>query len=212
MIQPKPLPSSCNGKKVRWHSLYDKVTNPANLLDAYQKVRRNKGAGGIDAVTLEKFDERADEYLVFAQEKLHEKRYRARPVRRAYIPKPDGKKRPLGIPTILDRIVQQALLNWLGPIYEATFSDVSYAYRPGRSALDAIERVKGYLDLRYRYVVEIDIEGYFDSVDHQLLMEKLQEEVIDGSILNLIKDFLQAGVMEEGQWFATEGGTPQGGV
>jgi RNA-directed DNA polymerase len=212
MIQPGPLPSSRNGRKVRWHSLYDKVIESSNLLDAYQKVRRNKGSGGIDGVTLEKFEERADEYLGFAQEKLQQKRYRARPVRRVYIPKPDGKKRPLGIPIILDRIVQQALLNWLGPIYEATFSDVSYGYRPGRSALDAVEAVKGYLHLGYQYVVEVDIQGYFDSVDHQILMEKLQEEVTDGSVLNLIKDFLQAGVMEEGQWSATEGGTPQGGV
>lgn len=212
MIQPGQLPPSRNGKKVRWHSLYDKVIRPSNLLDAYQKVRRNKGAGGIDKMTLEKFAEQAEEYLAFAQEKLQQKRYRARPVRRVYIPKPNGKKRPLGIPIILDRIVQQALLNWLGPIYEATFSDVSYGFRKGRSALDAIETVKGYLDRGYRYTVEVDIEKYFDSVDHKLLMRKLEEEVTDSSVLNLIKDFLQAGVMEQGQWSATDEGTPQGGV
>lgn len=163
-------------------------------------------------MTLEHFEERADEYLAFAQEKLQQKRYRVRPVRRVYIPKPNGKKRPLGIPTILDRIVQQALLNWLGPIYEATFSDVSYGFRVGRSALEAIETVKGYLGREYRYVVEVDIEKYFDSVDHKLLIGKLEEEVTDGSVLNLIKDFLQAGVMEGGQWLATDEGTPQGGV
>ncbi len=212
MIRPGPLPPSRKGRKVRWHSLYDKVITTENLLDAYQKVRRNKGAGGIDGVTLEKFEERAEEYLGYAQEKLRQKRYRARPVRRVYIPKPDGKKRPLGIPVILDRIIQQALLNWLGPIYEATFSDVSYGFRPGRNALDAIKKVKEYLQLEYRYVVEVDVQGYFDSVDHQILMEKLEEEVTDGSVLNLVKDFLQVGVMEEGQWSATEGGTPQGGV
>jgi len=212
MIQPGPLPSSRNGKKVRWHSLYDKVTSPSNLLDAYQKVRRNRGAGGIDGVTLEMFEEKADAYLAFAEEKLKAKRYRARPVRRVHIPKPNGKKRPLGIPIILDRIVQQALLNWLGPIYEATFSDVSYGFRPGRSALEAIEAVKGYLELGYRYVVEVDLEKYFDSVDHELLVRKLGEEFTDGSVLNLIKDFLQTGVMEEGRWSATDEGTPQGGV
>jgi group II intron reverse transcriptase/maturase len=197
---------------VRWHSLYDKVISPSNLVDAYQKVRRNKGAGGIDGVTLKQFDERADEYLGFAQEKLQQKRYRARPVRRVYIPKPNGKERPLGIPVILDRIVQQALLNWLGPIYEATFSEVSYGFRSGRSALDAIEAVKSYLDRGYQYVVEVDIEKYFDNVDHALLMKKLGEEVTDSSILNLIKDFLQVGVMEEGRWSVTDEGTPQGGV
>jgi len=212
VIQPGPLPLSRNGRKVRWHSLYDKVISPSNLLDAYQKVRRNKGAGGVDGVTLEQFEERADEYLAFAQEKLQQKRYRSRPVRRVYIPKPNGKKRPLGIPVILDRIIQQALLNWLGPIYEATFSEVSYGFRPGRSALDAIETVKAHLDRGYRYVVEVDIEKYFDSVDHALLMKKLEEEVTDSSVLNLIKDFLQVGVMEEGQWSATDEGTPQGGV
>jgi len=197
---------------VRWHSLYDKVISPSNLLDAYQKVRRNKGAGGIDGVTLEQFEEKADEYLAFAQEKLQQKRYRARPVRRVHIPKPNGKKRPLGIPVILDRIVQQALLNWLGPIYETTFSEVSFGFRPGRNALDAIEAVKAYLDRGYQYVVEVDIEKYFDSVDHSLLMKKLEEEVTDTSVLNLIKDFLQVGVMEEGRWSATDEGTPQGGV
>lgn len=212
LIHPGPLPPSRNGRKVRWHSLYDKVISPSNLLDAYQKVRRNKGAGGIDGVTLEKFDERAEEYIGFAQEKLQQKRYRARPVRRVYIPKPSGKQRPLGIPIILDRIVQQALLNWLGPIYEASFSEVSYGFRTGRSALDAIEAVKGYLDNGHQFVVEIDIEKYFDSVDHALLMKKLGEEVTDSSVLNLIKDFLQVGVMEEGQWSATDEGTPQGGV
>jgi group II intron reverse transcriptase/maturase len=182
------------------------------LLDAYQKVRRNKGARGIDGVTLEQFEERADEYLGFAQEKLQQKRYRARPVRRVYIPKPNGKKRPLGIPVILDRIVQQALLNWLGPIYEATFSEVSYGFRPERSALEAIEAVKKYLDRGYQYVVEVDIEKYFDSVDHGLLMKKLEEEVTDSRVLNLVKDFLQVGVMEQRQWSATDEGTPQGGV
>lgn len=212
MIQPGPLPPSRKGRKVRWHSLYDKVISSSNLLDAYQKVRRNKGAGGIDGVTLEQFEERVDEYLDFAQEKLQQKRYRARPVRRVYIPKPNGKKRPLGIPVILDRIVQQALLNWLGPIYEATFSEVSFGFRPGRSALDAVEAVKAHLDRGYRYVVEVDIEKYFDSVDHALLMRKLEEEVTDSSVLNLLKDFLQVGVMEEGRWSATDEGTPQGGV
>lgn len=212
MIQPGPLPPSRNDRKVRWHSLYDKVISPSNLLDAYQKVRRNKGAGGVDGVTLESFEERAEEHLAFAQEKLQQKRYRARPVRRVYIPKPNGKKRPLGIPAILDRIVQQALLNWLGPIYDATFSEVSYGFRTGRNALDAIETVKSYLDRGYRYVVEVDIEKYFDSVDQSLLMKKLEEEVTDSSVLNLIKDFLQAGVMEEGRWSATDEGTPQGGV
>lgn len=212
MLQPGQLPPSRNGRKVRWHSLYDKVISPSNLVDAYQKVRRNKGAGGIDGITLEQFDERAEEYLGFAQEKLQQKRYRARPVRRVYIPKPDGKKRPLGIPVILDRIVQQALLNWLGPIYEATFSEVSYGFRPSRSALDAIEAVKAHLDSGHRYVVEVDIEKYFDTIDHGLLMKKLEEEVIDSSVLNLVKDFLQTGVMEERRWVATDEGTPQGGV
>lgn len=212
MIQPGPLPPSRNGRKVRWHSLYDKVTSLENLQDAYEKVRRNRGAGGIDGVTLEMFEEKADYYLAYAQEKLRVKRYRARPVRRVHIPKPNGKKRPLGIPNILDRVVQQALLNWLGPIYDATFSDVSYGFRPGRSALDAIERVKGYISQGYRYVVEVDIEQYFDSVDHELLLQKLREEVVDSSVLNLIKDFLQTGVMEDGRWSATEEGTPQGGV
>ena len=154
MIQPGPLPPSRNGRKVRWHSLYDKVTSLENLQDAYEKVRRNRGAGGIDGVTLEMFAEKADYYLAFAEEKLRVKRYRARPVRRVHIPKPNGKKRPLGIPNILDRIVQQALLHWLGPIYDATFSDVSYGFRRGRSALDAIEVVKGYIARGYRYVVE----------------------------------------------------------
>ncbi len=212
MIQPGQLPSSRNGKKVRWHTLYDKVISTVNLVDAYQKVRRNKGAGGIDGVTLAAFDEHAEEHLRLLEEKLRQKRYRARPVRRVYIPKANGKRRPLGIPTILDRIVQQALLNWLSPIYEATFSDASFGYRPGRGALDAIEAVKDYLGRGYQYVVEVDLAGYFDSVNHAILVEKLREEVIDSSIITLIKDFLQVGVMENGAWMASVEGTPQGGV
>ncbi len=199
-------------KKHKWYSLYDKVYAPGNLERAWEKVRSNRGAGGIDRQSIADFGREKEKHLEEIHRLLREKRYRPLPLRRVYIPKASGEKRPLGIPTIRDRVVQQALLNILGPVFEPTFHENSYGFRPLRSAHQAIEHVMRSVQDGKEWVLEVDIRKYFDKVSHELLLEAVNEEVSDGSVLRLIRMFLEAGVMEEGEQKPTEEGTPQGGV
>ncbi len=199
-------------KKHKWYSLYDKVYAPGNLERAWEKVRSNRGAGGIDRQSIADFGREKEKHLEEIHRLLREKRYRPLPLRRVYIPKASGEKRPLGIPTIRDRVVQQALLNILGPVFEPTFHESSYGFRPLRSAHQAIEHVMRSVQDGKEWVLEVDIRKYFDKVSHELLLEAVNEEVSDGSVLRLIRMFLEAGVMEEGEQKPTEEGTPQGGV
>ena len=200
-------------KKRKWYSLYDEVYAEANLARAWERVRSNKGAGGVDRQSVAGFEREKEQHLRELHRLLREKRYKPLSLRRVYIPKGNGEKRPLGIPTIRDRVVQQALLNILEVIFEPTFHERSYGFRVNRSTHTALEHVVKSMQEGKEWVLEIDIRKYFDTVDHELLLEAVNEEVSDGSVLRLIRMFLESGVMEEGVgWKATEEGTPQGGV
>jgi group II intron reverse transcriptase/maturase len=199
-------------KKRKWYSLYDKVYALPNLERAWEKVRQNKGAGGIDRQTIASFERNKEQELWELHRLLREKRYRPHALRRVYIPKANGEQRPLGIPTIRDRVVQQALLNILEPIFEPLFHDHSYGFRPQRDTHQAIAHVRKAVSEGKEWIVDVDIRKYFDTVNHELLIDAVNEEISDGSVLRLLRMFLESGVMENGVRMATEEGTPQGGV
>lgn len=199
-------------KEFKVHSLIDKVYKLLNLHIAWEKVKANKGAGGIDRVSIEDFEQNSDLNLREIHRLLYEDKYIPQPVRRAWLPKPNGDKRPLGIPTIRDRVVQQALLNRLSNIFEPKFLDCSFGFRPNRSTHQAIQGVEECLRSGCEWIVEVDIEKFFDSVDRSILLDLVNEEITDGRVLRLIRSFLEAGVMEEMKVKQALSGTPQGGV
>jgi len=199
-------------RRRKWYSLYDKVMSRENLWSAWEKVKGNKGAPGCDGQTVKQFARHAPEYLDVLHEQLKAKTYHPRPVMRVEIPKPGGGKRPLGIPTVRDRIVQQAMLQVLQPIFEEKFSNSSHGFRPGRGCATALRIVDRAVKHGYEWVVDADIEKFFDMVDHEVLLGEVHEEVTDGSVLRLIGMFLESGVlMDGGDLEPTEIGTPQGG-
>ena len=191
--------------------LLERILDRENLNRAFKRVKARKGAAGIDGMTVEK----ALPYLRENKKELLERIYRGKytpsPVRRVEIPKPEGGVRKLGIPTVIDRTIQQAIAQQLIPIYEPLFADGSYGYRPGRSAKDAILRVKEYVEEGYRYAVTLDLSKYFDTLNHERLLNLLREEVKDERVIQLIKRYLKSGVMEDGVVMETEEGSPQGG-
>ena len=189
----------------------DWIVDEDNFYEARQAVIKNKGAAGIDKMTVDELDEYFTEHGDEIRRAVYDKSYKPSPVRRVYIPKPDGKQRPLGIPTVVDRTVQQATAQILSLGYDKYFSDNSYGFRPGRSAQQAIEKAVGYLNEGYEWVIDLDIEKYFDTVNHDKLISILREKVNDSATLHLIRSFLQAGVMEDGLASPTEVGVPQGG-
>ena len=198
---------------MKYYSLIDKVYNLENLRRAYKSVKASNGAPGVDGQTVQAFGENLEAELKRLHLELKTKTYRPNPVRRVEIPKPDGRTRPLGVPTVRDRVVQQALLNILQPIFEPDFHPSSYGYRPGRSCHQAVakaERFKNKYGLRY--VVDIDLSKCFDRLDHELILKGVNRKVSDGSVLNLIRSFLEAGVMKDGAYSETDIGSPQGGV
>jgi len=199
-------------RKRKWYSLYDKVYALANLERAWGQVRQKKGAGGIDRQTIASFERNEGRELQELHRLLREKRYRPHALRRVYILKANGEQRPLGIPTIRDRVVQQALRNILEPIFEPLFHEHSYGFRPQRDAHQAIEHVCTAVRSGKEWIVEVDIRKYFDTVNHELLLDFVNEEISDGSVLRLLRMFLESGVMENGVRIATEEGTPHGGV
>lgn len=201
-----------DAKKV--HSLVDKVYKRKNLELAWEKVKRNRGAGGIDGQSLEGFEAQLEEQLDRLHEQLKGETYRPQPVRQQLIPKPGqaGRFRPLGIPTIYDRVCQQALLNRLEPIFEAVFDDASFGYRPGRSAKDALRKIWMELQSGYEWIVDADLKNFFGSVDHEKLLTLVNRRVADGRVLHLIRQMLEAGCIAQGKYCPTEQGTPQGGV
>lgn len=200
-------------KKKKFHSLIDKVWNWRNLNEAWDKVKSNKGAGGIDEVSIAQFERSLERNLNEIQRLLRQDRYKPKPVKRVYIPKPDGRQRPLGIPTIRDRVVQQALKNVIEPIFEAEFSDFSFGYRPGKNAKQAIERIEAIRDEGHEWIVDADIKAFFDTVNHEKLIDAVAERISDGRVLRLIRSFLKADIMEQGLGKAENiVGTPQGGV
>ncbi len=176
------------------------------------KVRSNRGTGGIDRQTIASFERNKEQELAELHRLLREKRYQPHALRRVYIPKANGERRPLGIPTIRDRVVQQALLNILEPIFEPLFHEHSYGFRPQRDTHQAIAHVRKAVGEGKKWIVDVDIRKYFDTVNHELLLQAVNEEISDGSVLRLLRMFLESGVMENGVRMATEEGTPQGGV
>ena len=199
-------------KKV--HSLVDKVYKRKNLELAWIQVRSNDGAGGVDGQSLADFEEVLDEQLDQLSQQLRTGTYQPLPVRRQLIPKAGqpGKFRPLGIPTIYDRVCQQALLNRLEPIFEPVFDDASFGYRKGRSTKDALRKIWKELDAGAEWIVDADLKDFFGSVDHEKLLTLVAQRVSDGRVLRLIRGMLKAGVLAEGQRLPTEQGTPQGGI
>lgn len=197
--------------KLKKHSLIDKVWNEKNLENAWKRVKENKGSAGIDRVTIQTFESNLPQNLAEIQRLIKENRYEPKPVKRVLIPKDNGKMRPLGIPTVRDRVVQQALKNILEPILEETFLPLSHGYRPNTSAHEAVRKAEEYLESGYHWVVDADIEGFFDHVDHSLLMDLVTEKVSDGRVLSFIESFLVSGIMNEGIFEASTEGTPQGG-
>ena len=191
--------------------LIDEILNESNVYLAIKRVKANKGASGIDKMSvneLESYWKNNGQEII---NKILAKEYRPQPVRRVYIPKPNGKKRPLGIPTVVDRVIQQAIAQVLGPIFEETFSNFSYGFRPNRDCHMAINKVLEYLNEGYEWVIDLDIEKYFDTVNHDKLISILREKVNDSHTIHLIRKFLRAGIMENGLISASTIGTPQGG-
>jgi RNA-directed DNA polymerase len=199
--------------KYRFYSLYDKTFRTDVLTEAYRKAKANGGACGVDGETFNEVEkEGIDVYLAGLQLEMKERRYVPKPVRRVYIPKPNGKQRPLGIPTIRDRIVQTAFLFILEPIFEADFTDSSYGFRPEKSAHDAVREIYKYLNWGCTEVYDVDLEKFFDTVDHSKLMKLVARRISDGEILRVVKLWLNSGYVEEGQHRQSTQGTPQGGV
>ncbi len=194
------------------HSLIGQVYDRRNLRRAWERVKKNKGAGGVDGMTIARFDEDRERYLDVLHQQLKEGRYRPRPVKRAWIDKPGtSKKRPLGIPTIMDRVCQQALVQVLEPIFEPTFREESFGYRPGRSAHMAMRRLWRQLG-QAEWIVDADIADFFGSLSHELLIDRVADRVADGKVLSLIRSMLTAGALVDGVVESAVAGTPQGGV
>jgi RNA-directed DNA polymerase len=198
----------------KWYALIDKVYEPKNLQSGFWKVWRNAGSAGIDGQSVRSFEAKEEQQLLRLAEELRTGAYRPAAVKRVWIPKPGSQeKRPLGIPVVRDRVVQAALRNVIEPIFERDFAAQSYGFRPGRGTREALRRVEELLKEGNCWVVDADIKGYFDSIPHNKLMEKIGKKISDGRVMSLIESYLKAGVMETGKgWEATPEGTPQGGV
>jgi len=197
----------------KFYTLHDKICRIDVLKEAWKRVAANKGSAGIDSTTIEDIErDGLDRFLSELQHELMCKTYRVSCVKRVFIPKPDGEKRPLGIPTVTDRIVQQAVRLIIEPIFEADFQEFSYGYRPKRSARDASLAIYRWLNYGLTSVADVDIEGFFDSIDHSKLISFVMERIADGYIIKLIREWLRAGAVYIDSIVYPEEGTPQGGV
>lgn len=196
-----------------YYSLYDRLLQEKRLLRAFAKVKSNNGAPGIDGQSVTDFAEHLPEEIAGLVRELKEKSYRPQPVRRVEIPKSDGSLRQLGIPAVRDRVVQQCLLEILQPIFDPEFHPSSYGYRPGRSAHQAIAKASLFIRrYRRRWVVDMDLSKCFDTLDHEQIIQSFRRRVTDGSVLGLLRLFLQSGIMVGSDWESSEQGSPQGGV
>lgn len=200
-----------NAKSKYDSELLERIIDRNNLNEAFRRIKANKGSHGIDGMKVDELLQYLKENGASLRQSLLEGSYKPNPVRRVEIPKPDGKKRPLGIPTAVDRVIQQAIAQVLSPIFEEKFSDNSYGFRPNRSAHQAILKCKEYMEEGYKWAVDIDLEKYFDTVNHDKLIGLVYKEIKDIRVISLIRKYLQAGVMEKGTFKTTEEGVPQGG-
>ena len=200
-------------KKVKFHSLTGRITLPL-MHKAFRAVKRNRGAPGIDKVSVQMFENQLEQNLDALMRELKSGEYRPLPLRRLYIPKGPGstKLRPLGIPVVRDRVAQEVVRLLLAPIFEPQFHPASFGFIPNRNCHQALERVLELHRQGYTVVLDADIQGFFDNLSHKIIMDAVREEVADGNILNLVERFLTAGVVEEGDFRSTLIGTPQGGV
>jgi RNA-directed DNA polymerase len=201
-------------RKRKFYAMYDKIYRKDILEEAWKRVKRNGGAGGVDKVSIEDVKAYGEEKLLDEiADELRTEKYRCKPVRRTYIPKPDGRKRALGIPTIKDRIVQMAAKIVIEPVFEADFQPCSYGFRPKRSALQAMDRIFEVADKGGAlWVIDADIKDYFGSISHDKLLLLVEQRIVDRKVLKLIKGWLKAGVLEFGQYSESTLGAPQGGV
>ena len=196
-----------------WFALVDKVFAERNLAAAARGVIANRGAAGVDHVTVTDFGNRLDDELPKLSRQLRDGSYRPQAVRRVYIPKPGSHEtRPLGIPSVRDRVVQAAVVNVIEPIFEREFAEQSYGFRPGRGCKDALRRVDGLLQAGYHFIVDADLKSYFDTIPHERLMTRVQQRIADGSVLRLVESFLKAGILDGMTEWTPESGAPQGAV
>jgi RNA-directed DNA polymerase len=197
----------------KWFRLFDKVFAQRNLLAALQQVAENDGAPGVDHVNVREFIRRLPDSIWEVSDQIKAGTYQPQAIRRVHIPKPGTTEtRPLGIPTVRDRVVQAAIVNVIEPIFERDFAERSYGFRPGRGCQDALRRVDQLLQAGYTHVVDADLKGYFDSIPHDRLMERLREKIADGQVLSLIERFLKANILDESSQWTPESGAPQGAV
>ena len=197
----------------KWYSLMDKVCDERVLRAGFEKVSANKGASGVDRVTVDDFESHLGKNLKNLGEELRKGTYRASSIRRTFIPKPGTKeKRPLGIPTVRDRVVQTALRMVLEPIFENDFAEGSYGFRPGRGCKDALRKVEQLLKSGFVYIVDVDLKSYFDTIPHEGLMDLVSKRISDGKVLSLIRGFLEQSIMEDLKEYQPEMGSPQGAV
>lgn len=197
----------------KWFRLFDKVFAERNLLAALQQVAANDGAPGVDHVTARDFVQQLPDAIWELSDRIKAGTFEPQAIRRVHIPKPGTKEtRPLGIPTVRDRVVQAAVVNVIEPIFERDFAEQSYGFRPGRRCRDALRRVEQLLQAGYTHVVDADLKGYFDSIPHDRLMDRLKEKIADGQVLSLIEKFLKTSIMEDGTQGTPEAGAPQGAV
>ncbi len=191
--------------------LFDRILSRENMKRALNRVRRNRGSHGVDGMTVDELPAYLETAWPFVREELKSGTYKPQPVRRVEIPKPDGGTRLLGIPTVLDRLIQQAVAQVLMPEFDLNFSDSSYGFRPFRGAQDAVKKSREYIEQGYTWVVDIDLEKFFDRVNHDILMSRIARKVEDKMVLKLIRKYLESGVLINGLKVSTEEGTPQGG-
>ena len=197
----------------KYYSLIDKIYNKNNILDAFKLVKKNKGAPGIDGETVLDFEKLLEEKINEIHCELKSGKYRPSPVKRTYIDKEDGTKRPLGIPTVKDRVVQQAVRNVIEPIFEPDFHPSSYGYRPKRSCQMAVAKAESFTNRwGLNYVVDMDLSKCFDTLNHDMIVDCVNERISDGKVLRLIRAFLESGILEDGAFSETTIGSPQGGV